>query len=57
MRIDFSVPMTDEMLALAEELANRVIQRDEPVTAEWPDPVRLSHTRSRVRRSRVRCAS
>ena len=50
-RIDFSQPMTDEMLALAEELANGIVQRDEPVTAEWPDPVRLSHLSYRSKKA------
>ena len=41
-RIDFSVPLTNDQLLEAEDAANAVIFRNEPVTAEWPDAERLS---------------
>ncbi len=41
-RIDFSVPLTDEMLETVERTANEAVQRDEAVTAEWPGPMQLA---------------
>lgn len=41
-RMDTSIPLTDDQLARAEEEANRVVRADQPVRCWYPDPGQLA---------------